>query len=63
MMSSSRIRKSMEDQEVQTNARRKRPRTSLAKKKKPQKTYHKNDDYHGDPELINGRRFVIYSKD
>ena len=51
-----------QDQEVQTSAR-KRPYTSNLRKKKNSKTFNLISTQAEEPELCNGRRFIIFSRE
>ena len=51
-----------EDRQVQTD-KQKRPNTSAIRKKRAPKTYNLIGSAAREPELLNGRRFIIYNKD
>ena len=64
-MSLERLHVTMEDRQVQTSDRKieKRPNTSKIRKKKHQKTYNLISTEAEEPELLNGRRFIIFNKE
>ena len=51
-----------EDRQVQTD-KFKRPNTSAIRKKRAPKTYNLIGSAAREPELLNGRRFIIYNKE
>ena len=64
-MSHDRLNVTVQDREVQTSARpvNKRPYTSNLRKKKNPKTYNMISTQAEEPELCNGRRFIIFSRE